>query len=212
MRGKCIEASTTVPRKLHIGGHVSIPGWEILDVNAAPYVDHVCNAKDLSIFPDNSFSEIYASHVVEHFDYSAELLATLKEWRRVLALGGKVCISVPDMDVLARLFLSKDRLSADDRFMVMRMMFGGHMDAHDYHVVGLNEEFLRSFLHSAGYINIRKVDGFGLFEDTSAMEFGGVAISLNMIAEKPPFGDVGRNDPCPCGSGKRLKHCHGNMT
>lgn len=24
--------------------------------------------------------------------------------------------------------------------------------------------------------------------------------------------NVGRNDPCPCGSGKRYKHCHGNVT
>ena len=23
---------------------------------------------------------------------------------------------------------------------------------------------------------------------------------------------VGRNDPCPCGSGKKYKHCHGRMT
>ena len=22
---------------------------------------------------------------------------------------------------------------------------------------------------------------------------------------------VGRNDPCPCGSGKKYKHCHGRM-
>ena len=23
---------------------------------------------------------------------------------------------------------------------------------------------------------------------------------------------VGRNDPCPCGSGKKFKHCHGKLT
>ncbi|HHW4672037.1 MAG TPA: SEC-C metal-binding domain-containing protein, partial [Xylella fastidiosa subsp. multiplex] len=23
---------------------------------------------------------------------------------------------------------------------------------------------------------------------------------------------VGRNDPCPCGSGKKYKHCHGLVT
>jgi preprotein translocase subunit SecA len=23
------------------------------------------------------------------------------------------------------------------------------------------------------------------------------------------WGKVGRNDPCPCGSGKKYKHCHG---
>jgi uncharacterized protein YecA (UPF0149 family) len=24
-------------------------------------------------------------------------------------------------------------------------------------------------------------------------------------------GRVGRNDPCPCGSGKKYKHCHGPL-
>jgi preprotein translocase subunit SecA len=23
---------------------------------------------------------------------------------------------------------------------------------------------------------------------------------------------VGRNEPCPCGSGKKYKHCHGKLT
>jgi len=23
---------------------------------------------------------------------------------------------------------------------------------------------------------------------------------------------VGRNDPCPCGSGKKFKHCHGRLS
>ncbi len=35
------------------------------------------------------------------------------------------------------------------------------------------------------------------------------------VAPPPPFvraGDkVGRNDPCPCGSGKKYKHCHGRL-
>jgi preprotein translocase subunit SecA len=31
------------------------------------------------------------------------------------------------------------------------------------------------------------------------------------LAEGDPFADmnVRRNDPCPCGSGKKYKHCHG---
>jgi preprotein translocase subunit SecA len=37
------------------------------------------------------------------------------------------------------------------------------------------------------------------------------------VAERPqPFvrggQKVGRNDPCPCGSGKKYKHCHGKLT
>jgi len=29
--------------------------------------------------------------------------------------------------------------------------------------------------------------------------------------EKAPEKKVGRNDKCPCGSGKKFKHCHGNI-
>ena len=37
------------------------------------------------------------------------------------------------------------------------------------------------------------------------------------VAERPrPFvrgaEKVGRNDSCPCGSGKKYKHCHGRLT
>ncbi len=172
-------------RRLHIGGTSHTDGWEVLNANAAPYVDHVCNANDLSRFENNTFTQVYASHVVEHLDYRDELLNTLAEWHRVLTPSGSVLISVPDLDTLARLFLQKERLALEDRFMVMRMMFGGHVDKFDYHVVGLNEEFLAAFLHRAGYVGIRRVEGFGLFNDTSSMTFKGTAISLNMTAHKP---------------------------
>lgn len=172
-------------RRLHIGGKVRAEGWEVLNANAADYVDHVCNANDLSQFPDNTFVEIYASHIVEHLDYAGgELINTLKEWNRVLTPGGKAYISVPDLDCLAKLILDKGRLNVHERFHVMRMIFGGHTDKYDYHYVGLNEDFLVSFLSGAGYTNIRRVPQFGLFEDTSSLAFKGALISLNIIAEK----------------------------
>lgn len=157
----------------------------MLNAVPGPVVDHVCNAKDLSRFPDSTFTEIYASHVVEHLDYKNELLDTLKEWNRILEPGGRALISVPDLDVLAELMIKKDGLDLRDRFFVMRMIFGGHVDEYDYHLVGLNEEFLTLFLRDSGYVNIRRVKAFGLFEDTSSMIFKGVPISLNLIAEKP---------------------------
>ncbi len=213
-----------MPRRLHIGGQVKSEGWEVLNANPAAYVDHVCNANNLAQFADNTFTEIYASHIVEHLDYMGELVKTLKEWNRVLEPGGKVLISVPDLDVLAELILSKNKLNVGERFHVMRMIFGGHIDQYDYHVVGLNREFLTQYLNAAGYVNVKKVKEFGLFNDTSSMVFKGVAISLNMIAEKPltsepgdsklkgdnkPKVKPGRNDACPCGSGRKYKQCHG---
>ncbi len=34
--------------------------------------------------------------------------------------------------------------------------------------------------------------------------------SLPSLEPKFGGGDVGRNDPCPCGSGKKFKKCHGD--
>jgi predicted SAM-dependent methyltransferase len=122
--------------------------------------------------------------VLEHFDYVDAILLALKEWKRALKPGGCAYISVPDMDALCRLFLSSE-LTLDQRFFVMRMMFGGHVDRYDYHVVGLNEEFLTNYLGQAGYLNIRRVGDFNIFSDTSQMCFMNVPISVNLIAEKP---------------------------
>ena len=172
-------------RKLHIGGQVAASGWEVFDANPGPVVDHVGNAADLRSFPDNTFSAIYASHVAEHFDYMNDLLQTLKEWRRVMTPGGTLYISVPDLDVLAKLFVDSDKYSVQDRFFIMRMIFGGHIDKYDYHLVGLNEEFLMDFLRGAGFTDMRKVDTFGLFQDTSVMRFKDVPISVNLTCRKP---------------------------
>lgn len=192
-------------------------GWEVLNAVPGDHVDHLGNAKDLSIFPDETFQEVYASHVAEHLDYKDELEQTLREWRRVLKPGGLLFLSVPDMDVLAGLFLNKQELTTAERFFVMRMMFGGHVDQYDYHVVGLNEEFLREYLLLADFCTVRRVAKLDIFNDTSNMHFKGVPISLNMIAQRPQKQvhsqpEVGRNVPCPCGSGKKYKHCHGKMT
>ena len=37
------------------------------------------------------------------------------------------------------------------------------------------------------------------------------AVTSEEDANDAMFADVGRNDPCPCGSGKKFKHCHGRI-
>jgi len=172
-------------RRLHIGGKQKKDGWEILNIMPGPDVDHVSDAQDLSRFPDHTFEEVYASHILEHVDYRDGMLTnTLKEWRRVLGPRGRLYISVPDMDVLARLFLDKNRLDINERFQIMRMMFGGHMDEYDYHVVGLNLEILTAFLGEAGFSRLTRVEEFGIFEaDTSTLRVHQELISLNVIAD-----------------------------
>jgi preprotein translocase subunit SecA len=38
------------------------------------------------------------------------------------------------------------------------------------------------------------------------------AIATGLPAGAAAFARVGRNDPCPCGSGKKFKHCHGKLS
>ena len=171
-------------KKLHIGGKQPHPDWEILNIQPSPTVDHVGDAKDLSRFDDETFDELYASHVVEHFDYKETLLEVFKEWYRVLKPEGKLYISVPDLYILCQLFQKRKELESKDRFQIMRMIFGGHMDQYDYHYVGLDVDILSSYLGQAGFRKLEKVEDFGVFKDTSLLRVAGVPISLNVIAFK----------------------------
>lgn len=168
-------------RRLHIGGWEVREGWEILDAVERDGVDHVGDAADLTRFPDGTFVEIYASHVVEHFDFKDELPAVLREWHRVLQPGGALRVSVPDLERLCHLYLTP-RLAPEGRISIMQMMFGSHVDGWDYHMVGLDEHYLGSLLQQAGFTGIQRVAAFDLFRDTSCMVFLGVPISLNMTA------------------------------
>jgi predicted SAM-dependent methyltransferase len=169
--------------KLHIGGQEKRESWAILDAIASPIVDYVGNCNDLSFLDNESCSEVYASHVLEHLGYNGELQKTLKGIRRVLKPAGRLRVSVPDLETLCRIFLSPT-INAAGRFHVMRMMFGGRTTDYDVHYVGLNFEFLSQFLREAGFRDIRRVPEFGLFKDASTLRFRNVPISLNVEAWK----------------------------
>jgi predicted SAM-dependent methyltransferase len=183
---KSLRRPATPPgeRRLHIGGVVRAAGWEVLNAVAGPAVDHVGSAADLRRFADGTFAALYSSHVLEHLDYKGELQAGLREWHRVLAPSGTLYVSVPDLGVLARLILT-DGLSLEQRFMVVRMIFGGHVDPHDYHQMGFDFEVLAAFLREAGFVAIERVADLGLFDDTSRTVYAGVPISLNVVALRP---------------------------
>jgi predicted SAM-dependent methyltransferase len=173
--------------KLHIGGQQAHPDWQILDIEDRPEVDFVGDAQDLSQFEDGSIEMIYASHVLEHFHYGVgdELMNTLREWFRVLEPGGHLLISVPNLRTLCELYGRPD-LGPEDRYHLMRIIFGGHTNEFDVHRVGFDPDILVSYLHGAGFEEWMVLDvGFDLFEDCSLVEFKGVMVSLNMMATKP---------------------------
>ena len=181
-------AETRIPdvMRLHIGGTEVKQGWQILNARPGRGVGFRGDVRDLSRFGDNSYSEVYCSHVLEHVALK-DMDRTLRGLHRILVPGGKAYISVPDMDALCRLFLAPGSALPDkitSRIVVMRMMFGGQLDDYDYHYTGLNFDLLASFLRDAGFHEVERVASFGLFEDMSDLHFGEIPVSLNLIAVK----------------------------
>ena len=185
--GWCAEAESVgigpEPLRLHIGGLQPKPGWKIFNIQPGPAVDFVGDCARLDRFADGAVDEIYASHVLEHLAYAQELPNALAEFHRVLKPGGTARISVPDFELLCRLFAAPGATPAN-RFHIMRIVFGGQVDEHDYHRVGLTWEFLSHFLRKAGFSRVERVQDFGLFSDDSLIEYMGERVSLSVIATK----------------------------
>lgn len=167
--------------RLHIGGIEPRMGWKILNVQPGPHVDFIGSCTDLDRFPDGSVAEVYASHVFEHLGYQAELHRALSGIRRILRPGGYLRVSVPDLEILCRMFVHP-ALSVDARFHLMRIIYGGQMDPYDFHKVGFTLEFLGYFLEKHGFRDIRRIAEHDLFHDTSRLVVFGQPISLNVIA------------------------------
>ncbi|EHY31418.1 SEC-C metal-binding domain-containing protein, partial [Sutterella parvirubra] len=56
--------------------------------------------------------------------------------------------------------------------------------------------------------------GEARLEGTTAAHPGESALDASMTEEERRrlFAHVGRNDPCPCGSGRKFKDCHGKLS
>lgn len=175
--------AATDARRLHIGGETPKEGWQILNVLPNEHTDFVGDVTDLTMFADESWHEVYGSHILEHLDYSKQLPHVLREIHRILTPNGVLKISVPDLETLAKLFV-RPELNFQARYHVMRMIMGGQTNPYDYHKVGLTFEFLQVFLGNAGFRRAKRVHSHGLFKDTSDFAPYGVPISLNVEAYK----------------------------
>ncbi|WP_161864994.1 preprotein translocase subunit SecA [Pseudomonas yangonensis] len=57
-------------------------------------------------------------------------------------------------------------------------------------------------------MQFQHADASALEAEQSSSEEGDVAVAAAPVRSEPK---VGRNEPCPCGSGKKYKHCHGQI-
>jgi len=92
-------------------------------------------------------------------------------------------VCVPDMDVLCRIMIAPT-LETGLQLNFMAMLFGGQIDANDFHYFGWNFQFMQHYFEEAGFMEVKKEESFGLFQDTSEFRPLGIPISLNAIAIK----------------------------
>ncbi len=180
---KPASKATNITRKLNIGGTEAAKGWEILNGQAADYVDYVGDASDLSLFEDHTFNTIYSSHTLEHISYWNHLIPTLKEWRRVLKDDGEILISVPNLDVLCKEYCN-ETTTKKQRYNIMRIMYGGQYNDYDYHYAGFNIDIMAHFARHSGLMIEKQVEEFNLFKDVSSSRINGKLLSLNVVLKK----------------------------
>ena len=89
-------------------------GWTIFNIANGE------DQRNMSAYATSTAAVLYSSHVLEHSSHN-DAVRTLQEYHRVLAPGGELRLSVPDLDTLARLFLDKT-LPVSARQHVVRMM------------------------------------------------------------------------------------------
>lgn len=95
-------------RRLEIGpGEQPIDGFEAINLVWTRGVDYVGSASGRMPFADNTFSTIYASHVLEHVPWY-QVTDVLCEWYRILRPGGSVEIWVPDGLKIAKAFVDAE--------------------------------------------------------------------------------------------------------
>ena len=169
--------------RLHIGGTKRREGWKILNILPGPDVDFVGDCTNLEAFADASADEVYASHVLEHIGYNQELPKALAHIYRILKPGARLRISVPDLDILFRLYLNPEN-DRNTRWEIMRIVYGGQTDPYDYHKLGFSWDSLSWYLRQIGFRDIQRVQEFGLFDDTSSLRIGDQLISLSVEAYK----------------------------
>ena len=119
-------------------------------------------------YADGSVDEIRASHILEHFTFG-DASKAMEEWSRVLKPGGRIRISVPDVDKVLK----------DETPNRLFYLMGGQMHADDIHKSAYDRNRLTALMHQNGLKQIK--DWYSPNTDSAALP-----ISLNLEGVKAP--------------------------
>ena len=172
--------------RLHLGsGDQLKAGWVNVDIH--PAADLRLDVRRAWPFADGSAVEVYAEHLFEHLDWPGDARHFLAEARRVLAPGGVLRLSVPDLERHVRAYVGRDEafrrqfapfLPAEARTWGDALnhhfrQFGEHQYAYDTDTLG-------TLLRDGGFDDVRRVEPSPDYEQPSR-DFE----SLVMTARRP---------------------------
>jgi predicted SAM-dependent methyltransferase len=175
--------------KVHLGcGEKIIEGYINVDIRSNLKCDVIDDVKTLSHFENNSVSEIYASHVLEHFNRH-EYFSVLLRWYDVLSDKGILKISVPDIEKVMLIYKSGTKLRS-----LWGLLYGGQTYEKNFHYVGFDFETLKEDLEKIGFTDIRlwdwrktphsHIDDFSQCYLPHMDKDNGTLMSLNIMATK----------------------------
>lgn len=112
--------------------------------------DHICDVRNL---PVNSqfFDVAHASHVLEHLPLG-DVVPTLREWVRVLKVGGKLIVKVPNLAYAAKKLVNDEPLTIDPRWphpYELLMVYGSQDGKGMFHQSGFTKSILESMADAA---------------------------------------------------------------
>lgn len=124
--------------------------------------DYRCDLRKLPV-PSLSFDAVHARHVLEHFGRD-ELLPVLKEWTRILRIGGEFRVSVPNvLAAMRNIILMEEGLIPVDRYPFWQV-YGRQVDHRDVHLNGFTPKRMKLLLERLGIfegIAVETADGEG---------------------------------------------------
>jgi predicted SAM-dependent methyltransferase len=179
--------------KIYYGcGDISQPGYINVDLRYTNSVDIVADLAWCSKNFHGRCSEVYLSHVLEHYGYPGRdrrtegdtVLNALSQVYAMLRPGGVVRIAVPDFARLCSLYQSK----ALPLYPRISGRICGEQDYREnVHRCVFDREFLEKCLLDMNFVRVSEWDAFesGLNKDSSFDTLNGVPTSLNLIAVKP---------------------------
>jgi predicted SAM-dependent methyltransferase len=150
--------------ELGAGQERQLEGWTTVDISGD--CDLILDLRNPLPFPDESVSEIYSSHVLEHFLYPYQMVGILNECYRVLKKGGIFSVCVPNARIYIEAYLNKEKFDAE-RYCQFQPAYNykspidyinyiAYMAGHHLHL--FDEDNLVCVLSQSGFSNARLRD------------------------------------------------------